>query len=61
MWPNRSPMMKVPLLVGALFLPIDTGMVLMTSPLRRTVSVFVLSSMVVMTSSPMVKCVVTFS
>ena len=36
--------MKVPLLVGALFLPIDTGIVLITSPLRVTVSVLVLSS-----------------
>ena len=61
MCPNRSPTMKVPLLVGVLFLPIDTGMVLMTSPLRRTVSVLVLSSTVAMTSSPTVKCDVTFS
>ena len=53
--------MKVPLLVGVLFLPIETGIVLMTSPLRLTVSVLVLSSTVVITSSPMVKCVVTFS
>jgi len=51
----------VPLLVGVLLLPIEIGMVLMTSPLRRTVSVLVSSSAVAMISSPMVKCVVTFS
>jgi hypothetical protein len=51
----------VPLLVGVLFLPIEIGMVLMTAPLRLTVSVLLLSSAVAMTSSPMVKCVVTFS
>jgi hypothetical protein len=44
-----------------LLLPIETGIDLITSPLRFTVSVLVLSSTVVITSSPMVKCVVTFS
>ena len=47
------------MLVGVLFLPIEIGIVLMTSPLRLTVSVLVLSSTVAMTSSPIVKCVVT--
>ncbi|SHW07934.1 Uncharacterised protein [Mycobacteroides abscessus subsp. abscessus] len=51
----------MPLLVGALSLPIEVGMVLMISPLRSMLRILLVSSTRLITASPMVKWDATLS